>query len=181
MQETGIVRRIDELGRVVIPKEMRKVLRIKEGAPLEIYAEKDYLIFKKYSPIISITTYANSIADSIEEMTEKVCLITDNDNVIYASKGKLKDFIGKPISQEMEKILKERKSIVINKTEGGTVIPVIDGQEKAVENLIVVPIVSAGDCFGSVILLDNEKTSRFSPSDVKFVGLGATLLSKQFD
>ena len=89
MQETGIVRRIDELGRVVIPKEMRKTLRIREGDPLEIYTEKDNLVFKKYSPIISITDYAKIVADGIEDLTQKTCIITDTDNVIYISKTQL--------------------------------------------------------------------------------------------
>ena len=67
MQETGIVRRIDELGRVVIPKEMRKTLRIKEGDPLEIYTDKENLVFRKYSPISTINDFAKIVADGIEE------------------------------------------------------------------------------------------------------------------
>ena len=70
MQETGIVRRIDELGRVVIPKEMRKTLRIREGDPLEIYTDKDHLVFKKYSPLSSVSSYAEAVADGIEELLD---------------------------------------------------------------------------------------------------------------
>lgn len=181
MQETGMVRRIDELGRVVIPKEMRKTLRIKEGDPLEIYTDKDQLVFKKYSPISTLTDYAQAVADGIEELTEKVCFITDNDSIIYASKGKHKEKIGKSISSEVEKVLKERKSVAISSADGGTVIPLIDGEDFQTENQIIVPIISGGDCFGSIIVFDNEKSSHFNSSDVKFVQLGATFLSKQFD
>ena len=94
MQGTGIVRRIDELGRVVIPKEIRKTLRIKEGDPLEIYTDKENLVISKYSPISSINDFVKIVADGIEEVTQKVCLITDNDTILYLSKGKMKDAIG---------------------------------------------------------------------------------------
>ncbi len=182
MQQTGMVRRIDELGRVVIPKEMRKTLRIKEGDPLEIYADKDHLVFKKYSPMTTINDYAEAVADGIEECTEKTCVVTDGDVVLYASKNKLKDCIGKPLSKEMEKILKERKSVAVSRLDGGTIIPIIDGEDFQSENQIIVPIISSGgDCFGSIIVFDKDKSSVFNSNDIKFVQLGATFLSKQFD
>lgn len=181
MQETGMVRRIDELGRVVIPKEMRKTLRIREGDPLEIYTDKEQLIFKKYSPISTINTYAEAIADGIEELTEKTCIVTDNDVIVYASRGKLKDTVGKHISTELENILKERKSLAVSRIDGGTIVSVIKDQDLECENQIIVPIISGGDCYGSLIVFDKDKSSRFSSNDVKFVRLGATFLSKQLD
>ena len=181
MQETGMVRRIDELGRVVIPKEMRRTLRIREGDPLEIYTDKEQLIFKKYSPVSTINTYAEAVADGIEELTEKVCIVTDNDVVVYVSKGKMKDTIGKKISKDLENILKERKSIAVSRIDGGTILSLIDGVDLESENQIVVPIISGGDCYGSLIVFDKDKSSRFSSNDVKFVRLGATFLSKQLD
>lgn len=181
MQETGIVRRIDELGRVVIPKEMRKTLRIKEGDPLEIYTDKENLVFRKYSPISTINDFAKIVADGIEELTEKVCMITDNDAILYLSNGKMKDVIGKNITDQLVGVLNDRKSVVVARTDGGTIIPVFDGQDFQIENQIIVPIISAGDCFGSCILFDKDKSSRFSSSDVKLVQLGASFLSKQFD
>jgi AbrB family transcriptional regulator (stage V sporulation protein T) len=181
MQETGMVRRIDELGRVVIPKEMRRTLRIREGDPLEIYTDKEQLIFKKYSPVSTINTYAEAVADGIEELTEKVCIVTDNDAVVYVSKGKMKDTIGNKITKDLENILKERKSIAVSRIDGGTILPLIDGVDLESENQIVVPIISGGDCYGSLIVFDKDKSSRFSSNDVKFVRLGATFLSKQLD
>ena len=181
MQETGIVRRIDELGRVVIPKEMRKTLRIKEGDPLEIYTDKENLVFRKYSPISTINDFAKIVADGIEELTEKVCIITDNDAILYLSNGKMKDVIGKNITDQLVGVLNDRKSVVVARTDGGTIIPVFDGQDFQIENQIIVPIISAGDCFGSCILFYKDKSSRFSSSDVKLVQLGASFLSKQFD
>ena len=181
MQDTGIVRRIDELGRVVIPKELRKTLRIREGDPLEIYTNKDELIFRKYSPISTINNYAEAVADGIEEVIEKTCIITDNDAVIYVS-GKNKDAVGKIISNDLEKVMQERKSLVLNKSDGGNMVSVIKGEDMKAENQIIVPIVSvSGDCYGSVLVYDTDKGARFSATDVRFAKLGAAFLSKQFD
>ena len=179
--ERGIVRRIDELGRLVIPKELRKTLRIKEGDPLEIYASKDQLVLKKYSPITTINNIAQAIADSIHNLTEKTCLVTDSDNVIYVTGNKYKDVLGKAVSQEMEKILKDRKSVLIAKSDGGTIVSVVKGEGIDAENQIIVPMINGGDCFGSIVLFDNDKSSRFSSSDVKLVQLGSNFLSAQLE
>ena len=181
MMDRGIVRRIDELGRLVIPKELRKTLRIKEGDPLEIYASKDEIVLKKYSPITTINTYAQAIADSINSITEKTCLITDGDAVIYITGGKNKEYIGKGLSDQMDKILKDRKSVIISKSDGGTIVSIVKGEDFDAENQIIVPLISGGDCFGSIVLLDKDKTSRFNSGDVKLVQLGSTFLSAQLE
>ena len=181
MRDTGIVRRIDELGRVVIPKEIRKTLRIKESDPLEIFTDKESLVIKKYSPISSIGDFAKIVADGLEEITEKVCVITDNDAILYLSKGKMNDTIGKNISQDLIQVLKDRKSVVSSRMDGGTIIPICVDDDFQSENQIIVPIISNGDCFGACILFDKDKASHFDSEDVKIVQLGATFLSKQFD
>ena len=181
MRDTGIVRRIDELGRVVIPKEIRKTLRIKESDPLEIFTDKDSLVIKKYSPISSIGEFAKIVADGIEELTEKVCVITDNDAILYLSKGKMKDLIGKNVSQNLIQVLKDRKSVISSRMDGGTIIPISVDDDFQSENQIIVPIISNGDCYGACILMDKDKSSHFDSEDLKIVQLGATFLSKQFE
>ena len=180
MRDTGMVRRIDELGRVVIPKEIRKTLRIKEGDPLEIYTDKDELVFKKFSPLEPYGVMAENVANSIYQITEKPCIITDTDNVICVS-GNSKDIVGKSISQDVESLLKERESIIINREDGGKTFPIFKGEDLKTENMVVVPIISNGDCFGSVAIISNEKTKRIKPEEIKVVQLGAMLLSNQFD
>ncbi len=180
MRETGIVRRIDELGRVVIPKEIRKTLRIKEGDPLEIYTDKGELLFKKYSPVASISSFSEGIAESIAELTEKTCIITDTDEIIYVSNSKYKDYVGKNISQEIEKTLKERKNVVISKSLGGEIIPLFRGEEVLSENQIIVPIVCNGDLFGSIVVFDRE-SEKVDELSIKLTKLGALILSKQFE
>jgi len=181
MQDTGIVRRIDELGRVVIPKELRKTLRIREGDPLEIYTNKDELVLRKYSPITVVGDHVQAVASGLNELFDKPCIITDTDHVIYASGSKSKEVIGKEITADLEKVLKERKSVVISSGDGLKVVPVTKGEEFQTENQIIVPIISGGDCYGSVTVFDTDKTARFTQSDVKLVRLGASFLARQFE
>ena len=181
MRETGIVRRIDELGRVVIPKEIRKTLRIKEGDPLEIFTDKDELFFKKYSPLSSISDYGKWVADGIQETTEKICIITDTDTVLYVSNGKHKEIIGKTLSLDIDTVLKERKSVVSCRADGGKVLPLFRGDDLVFENQIIVPIITNGDCYGSVIVVDREKGGCFNNEILKLARLGATFLSKSFE
>lgn len=94
MKATGIVRRIDELGRVVIPKEIRKTLRIAEGTPLEIYTEKDALVLRKYSPITSLEDDAKDFIGTLGEITERKCLLTDNEKIVCVSSPDLKNCQG---------------------------------------------------------------------------------------
>lgn len=180
MQERGIVRRVDELGRLVIPKELRKTLRIREGDPLEIYASKDELVLKKYSPVVTVATYAQAIADGIQGLTEKPCLITDGDAVIYVSDNRHREMVGRNISEQMEKILKERKSLILNKSDGANLVSVVKGYDLQAENQIIVPMISAGDCFGAIVLFDKDKTSRFTSGDVKLLQLGSSFITAQF-
>lgn len=181
MQDRGIVRRIDELGRLVIPKEIRRVLRIREGDPLEIYASKDQLVLKKYSPVCSLTEYAKSVADGIENLTEKTCFVTDCDVVVYSSSSKCRELEGQNLSEQMEKILKERKSVMISRSDGGYIVPIVKGNDLEAENQIIVPIVSNGDCYGAITLFDKDKTARFTSGDLNLLRLGAFFLSAYLD
>ena len=181
MQDRGIVRRIDELGRLVIPKELRKTLRIREGDPLEIYASKDELVLKKYSPMCGLDQSAQGVADGLNLVTEKTCFITDCDTIIYVSDLKYKEAMGKNISEQLVNVLQERKSVVLSRSDGGSIVPVTFGNDFDAENQIIVPMISGGDCFGSIVLFDKDKTSRFSSADVKLVQLGSSFLSSQVE
>ncbi len=179
MQDVGIVRRIDELGRVVIPKEIRKTLRIREGDPLEIYADKDQLIFKKHSPMAMISQMTETVGDGIKKLTEKACLITDNDTVVYVSSSKNKDLLGKFISEELLKTIKKRKSVVLSKKDGQKSLPLTMGGQILSDSQIIVPIVSGGDCYGSVVTFNDDHTE-LSSTDLRLTEMGALMLSRQF-
>lgn len=181
MKETGIVRRIDELGRVVIPKEIRKTLRIKEGDPLEIFTEKDELVFKKYSPMITISHYAEGVAESIYKLTEKPCLITDNHSVICV-KGANKELLGKTISSEIDNVIQQRKKVVVGNGNKTKPMPLVEEQKSQTESQVIIPIVAGGDIYGSVILANNSSDKETVEEGViKMVQLGAMLLASQLE
>ena len=124
MKATGIVRRIDELGRVVIPKEIRRTLRIKEGDPLEIFTDRDELMLKKYSPIATLEGFSEATAKSLNQLSGKLAVICDTDGVLHASGEGKKDFEGRHLSPEMDKVLKDRRSYTANAVDGEEIVPV---------------------------------------------------------
>ena len=113
MKATGIVRRIVDLGRVVIPKEIRRTLRIREGDPLEIYVDRDgEVILKKYSPIGELGDFAKEYAESLHEGTGHLTLITDRDHVIAAAGPAKKEYQDKPIGALVENVMENRRSLL---------------------------------------------------------------------
>ena len=111
MKATGIVRRIDDLGRVVIPKEIRRTMRIREGDPLEIFTDKDgELIFKKYSPIGEISDFAAQICDSLKKSTEGIAAVCDRDSVIAIAGGAKRELMGRSISAKLSEIMDARSA-----------------------------------------------------------------------
>ncbi|MBE7089586.1 MAG: AbrB/MazE/SpoVT family DNA-binding domain-containing protein [Clostridiales bacterium] len=181
MVETGMVRRVDELGRVVIPKEIRKTLRIKEGEPLEIFTEKEQLVLKKYSPIESVLSYAECVCASLNEMTDKIVYVFDTDKLVCAS-IKNKNIIGEPVAFETEKVMRERKSSLRTKTDGSQVPPAFKGEEtEGVYSRITFPIVSGGDVFGAIVLTDKKGQEEFTKQEEQLVSLCALMLSKRFE
>lgn len=180
MLETGMVRRIDDLGRIVIPKEMRKTLHLKEGDPIEIFTDREQLILKKYSPITSIKTYAETVAEGLTETMDKACVVTDTDSIIYVSGIKFKNVLGEKISSDLQALIRSGKSIISSNSDGGKIISPVHDENFQAENQIIVPIIKDGDSFGALIVFDKDKASRFNSSDLKLVTLGATFLAKQF-
>ncbi|MBQ7976726.1 MAG: stage V sporulation protein T [Clostridia bacterium] len=156
MKATGIVRRIDDLGRVVIPKEIRRVLRIREGDPLEIFTERDgEVIFKKYSPIGELGDFATDYVETLSKTSGTAAVITDKDNVIAVSGVPRRELAEKRVSPALEKLM-ETKTSFIMKT-GDELLPVIDGGDRYMAG-VVHPIISEGDTIGSVILLNENGT-----------------------
>ena len=117
MKATGIVRRIDDLGRVVIPKEIRRTLRIREGDPLEIFTDREGgVILKKYSPIGELTDFSKDYAESLQQAIGHIILIADKDAFISASGAPKKEYVERKISPELEKIMDDRKPVIISES-----------------------------------------------------------------
>lgn len=181
MKATGIVRRIDELGRVVIPKEIRRTLRIKEGDPLEIFTDRDELTLKKYSPIASLEKFSKATARSLNDLSGKIAVICDTDAVLHACGDGKRDLDGKGLSVEMDKILRERRSYMASAAEGGDIVPLTDNREEGVTAQIIVPIVSGGDCLGAVAVLSKEDGAKMDGADMNLARLTADILANQFE
>ena len=181
MKATGIVRRIDELGRVVIPKEIRRTLRIREGDPLELFTDRDELMLKKYSPIASIGRFSEGTAKSLNEQSGYLAAITDTDAVLSAYGANKRDLVGKTVSEKVTEIMNSRRSYLANKAEGGEVLPVAEEQEEDYTAQIVVPIVASGDCLGAVVLLSREEGAILEAASVKLARLTADIIANQFE
>lgn len=181
MKATGIVRRIDELGRVVIPKEIRRTLRLREGDPLEVFTDRDELMLKKYSPIASLEKIGDSTARSLNDLSGHLAVICDTDEVLSASGDGKKIVAKKELSPEMERILRDRRSYLANLSEGGDIVPIVDSDELTVTAQIIVPIVSGGDCLGAVALLSTDEGAKIEQGTMKLAQLTAELIANQFD
>ena len=181
MKATGIVRRIDELGRVVIPKEIRRTLRIKDGDSLEIFIDREELMLKKYSPMQSLEKFAGGSVKSLHELSGFTAVICDSNEVLFAD-GKLKKEVhGKKITMQCEKLLQDRKTYLANVVDGGDILPLLDGVESAITAQFVVPIVANSDCLGAVLLLSNEKDLKIEYNAINLARLTADILASQFD
>ena len=179
MKATGIVRRVDDLGRIVIPKEIRRTLRIREGDPLEIYTEKDGgVIFRKYSPMGDLQELAAQMCDSINASTGKVSAVADRDGVIALAGAPRKELLDKSNSTELDKLMEQRK--FYRHQEGSSRIPACDGVEKYFLG-VAAPILSQGDLMGCVMLLMGENAQPLQESDQKLVQTVAGFLGKQME
>ena len=117
MKITGLTRRVDSLGRIVIPKELRRMLHIKEGSPLEIYMDADEtIVLKKYSQVGSLKNISQAYAQSLSKVTGAMVCVADRDEIIAAAGKNHKNYIGKALSKELENIMDKRKSALYSKT-----------------------------------------------------------------
>lgn len=183
MKATGIVRRIDDLGRVVIPKEIRRTLRIREGDPLEIFTDREGgVILKKYSPIGELSDFSKGYAESLQQTIGHIIMICDKDSIISISGTTKKEYLEKKISNELEKVIEERKTISIG--EGGNkAIPVYDDEEVDGKYTaqVISPIITEGDAIGAVLIVSREENQKFGPVEIKLAETASSFLGKQME
>lgn len=180
LKATGIVRRIDDLGRVVVPKEIRRTLRIREGDPLEIFTDREgEIILKKYSPIGEMGAFAKQYADSLAQTTGHIACIADRDQFIAAAGG-AKLLIGKQVSKKLEEAVDERTNILASK-EDKKFIPVSDEAMEEFEAEAICPIICEGDAIGSVILLSKDESVKMGEIEQKLIQSAAGFLGRQME
>lgn len=185
MKATGIVRRIDDLGRVVIPKEIRRTLRIREGDPLEIFVDRDgEVILKKYSPIGELGEFAKEYADSLYEAIGHTALIADRDTIIAVAGAPKKEFLTKPIGSLVERAMEDRRSVVVTKATDaknrGAIIG-DDDEENRFPVYVIAPIVAGGDPIGAVIICSREAEVQMGETEIKLAETAAGFLAKQME
>ena len=179
MKATGIVRRIDDLGRVVIPKEIRRTLRIREGDPLEIYTEKDGgVIFRKYSPMGDLQEFASQMCESIGAATGYIAAVTDRDSIIALSGAPKRELMDKPNSTELDRLMQQRKNYLFEP--GQAPIQAADGVEKYHLGAAA-PILSQGDLTGCVLLLLGDGDAPLAAADQSLAKTAAGFLGKQLE
>ena len=181
MKATGIVRRIDDLGRVVIPKEIRRTLRIREGDPLEIFTDREGgVILKKYSPIGELTDFSKEYAESLQQSIGHIILIADKDAFISVSGTSKKEYMERKVSNELEKIMEDRRSVLI--TDESKTLPLHNDDEKGdYAGQVIAPIIAEGDAIGAVIILTKQAGEKLGELELKIAETAASFLGKQME
>lgn len=182
MKATGIVRRIDDLGRVVIPKEIRRTLRIKEGDPLEIFTDREgQVILKKYSPIGELGEFAQEYAEALSQTVKHIAIICDRDSVVAVSGASNKEYYDKRLSSELEKIIESKE--MYEATEDIKPIRLIIDEPSAEHYTaqIIAPIVSQGDPIGAVVIASKEAGADMTDVELKLSETAARFLAKQME
>ena len=183
MKATGVVRRIDDLGRVVIPKEIRKTLRIKEGDPLEIFTDREgSVILRKYSPIGELSEFATEYAETLAKTTGHIACITDKDTVIAVSGTSKKDYLEKGVSKQLEQIMDDRENYN-SKDNNNNAIPITNNEvnDKTKNAQVVYPIIVEGESIGSVILLSKEPSQKMGEVEYKVAQSAAGFLGSHLE
>lgn len=178
MKATGIVRRIDDLGRVVIPKEIRRTMRIREGDPLEIFTDRDgEVIFKKYSPIGELGEFATQYAETLYKTSGFPVCITDKDSIIATAGLPKKELFEKPVSSDIERVMEDKKHYL---SDGNGKLTITESNEKYSAGVIS-PIIAEGDIIGNVIVIKENETDNITETELKLANAASMFLAKQME
>lgn len=177
MRATGIVRRIDDLGRVVIPKEIRRTMHIRVGDPLEIYTAKDgELIFKKYSPMGELSDFAAHICESLRKSTDGIAAVCDRDSIIAVSGAARAELSDRNVSEGLCELMENRSAY---RDGNGARIPAVDNGSYYLS--AAAPILAEGDVMGCVAFISKEESPPATELEFKLVQTVALFLGRQME
>ena len=176
MKATGIVRRIDDLGRVVVPKEIRRTLRIREGEPLEIFTNREGgIVLKKYSPIGELAAFAKEYVEAVAQVAKCTVCVTDRDRIVAVAGPGKKDYAGKSIHRELLEAIEDRRTILATDAEPDF------SQVTEVFSEAAATILAEGDAIGMVLLLSRDTERIFGDFEQKMAICGANFLGRQME
>lgn len=179
MKSTGLIRRIDDLGRVVIPKEIRRSLNIREGDPLEVYTNNGTVVYKKHSPLQTINDIAETFATTLGANINKPVIITDTDYIIAASISK-REYLEKPISSEAQTIMYNRQPYYFSNKDD--IVKILNDKRKGIKGILILhPILSNYEIIGSIVVLKDSTDTKPTDFECKMVKHTAELLGKQLE
>ena len=179
MKATGIVRRIDDLGRVVIPKEIRRTMRIREGDPLEIFTDNDgEVIFKKYSPIGELGAFASQYAEVLQKSGGYPVVVCDRDHVISVAGLPKKELLERRVSSALEELMESRRTYAKAENDGKSFFPV-EGIDRSA--LAAAPIIASGDVCGAIMFMLGDEPSTAAEAEIKLISVAAGFLGKQME
>lgn len=180
MKATGIVRRIDDLGRVVVPKEIRRTMRIREGQAMEIFTGREgEIVLKKYSPIEEMTDCAAEYAKALSSVCGHLVCISDHEQIVAASGPDQKNYQGKTVSRELEQAMNDRRLVEAGPDSKESVPVIEDKKPEGAE--VIVPILSAGDVLGTVIMLGKTADIRMGETETSLAKVAALFLGTQME
>ena len=182
MKATGIVRRIDELGRIVIPKEIRRTLRLREGDPVEIYTgENGEIVLRKHSVMGDLNEFALQFADSLAKAAGYPTCITDRDYVVAVSGVPKKEFSGKRITKQLEQAMEDRMTFIAP-DQRTDFFPILEDVTKdKMMSFVGTPIISHGDPIGSVIMFSHDTKKSIGDTEAKLTQSAAAIIGKQLE
>lgn len=159
MKATGIVRRIDDLGRIVIPKEIRRTMRIREGDPMEIFTSREgEILLKKYSPVGELGEFASVLAESMAQTLGELVCVTDRDYIIAAAGAGKKEMEGKMLDEQLQSAIDQRVNAVLE-GDKKDLISIVQDDEKVYKRQVIGTILSHGDCIGAVVILSKDSSN----------------------
>lgn len=180
MRATGIIRRIDDLGRIVIPKEIRRTMHIRESDPLEIFTDREgEIILKKYSPIGEMTEFAKRYTESLAQVSGRIAIVTDRDQFIAVCGG-YKQLLTQAVSKQLDAMMEQRETAVTARTDRHY-IKISDTMDVSCQYQAMTPIICEGDVIGSVILLENDSKKKMGEVELKLILSAAGFLGRQME